>query len=641
MSGLGYCRVYRIALVSREVAPFSSSVGRGAHVAATAAALAEENEVTIVTTALHRQHHAEMLKRGQLTLPQSVRFLFVEEPQPTAGELVSYFHRAHIWSAKVYAALINGFPGGALDLVEFPDVGAEGAVTVQAKRTLDPALARSTVVVRAYGSSELRDVLNGCVPTEDSVRTLYDLERYALKYADRFGWPGGDVLAAYRRFFGEAALATPARLAHTPTAPAAPRSVPDRCRFLYLGPLERRKGVLNLLRAVTALDRDDWTLTIAGADSPTAPFGVSMHQQLELMAADDPRIAFDDPGERLLDSHDVVVVPSLWDCWPAVATAAAAAGCRLLATPVGGLPELVEASGGWVAHGTSADHLEDAFRRALDEREPAEPLPRRDPSVVDQYRELLEAPPARPPRREPRPLVTAIVPYYRLERHVGETIASLFDQTHDPLEVIVVNDGSFRPEDEVLGELAESYPLTVLAQENSGLGAARNLGISQARGRYVFPLDADNVALPTFVERCVDVLEADSAVAYVSSWSRFVYDDAIPRSEWAEGYHPLTNDGVAVHDVNTAGDAAAVVRREVFDGGFRYSADAAASYEDWLFYRELARAGLYGHVIPARLLLYRVRETSMLRNVGLPRHERLLGEMTAFLREREVQWTAS
>src|SRR3954454_6961420 len=155
MAGLGYCRVYRIALVSREVAPFSSSVGRGAHVAATAAVLDEENEVTIGTTALHRQHHAEMLKRGQLPLPESVRFLFVEEPQPTAGELVSYFNPAHMWSAEVYAALVGAYPDGGPDLVEFPDVGAEGAVTVQAKRTLDPALARSTVVVRAYGSSEL------------------------------------------------------------------------------------------------------------------------------------------------------------------------------------------------------------------------------------------------------------------------------------------------------------------------------------------------------------------------------------------------------------------------------------------------------------------------------------------------------
>jgi glycosyltransferase involved in cell wall biosynthesis len=225
-----------------------------------------------------------------------------------------------------------------------------------------------------------------------------------------------------------------------------------------------------------------------------------------------------------------------------------------------------------------------------------------------------------------------------MDTFIEATLESIFEQTYAPLETLVINDGSLRKQDWKLGELASRYPITVLTQQNSGLGAARNFGISQSRGRYVFPLDADNVATPTFVERCVDVLEHDPEIAYVNSWVRFVDDNGEPHAPPVEGYQPLGNDADALKRLNVAGDAAAVIRRRVFDLGYWYSADAT-SYEDWLFYRRLERNGLIGHSVPERLGLYRVRKGSMIREVGIPHHERLLGELEAHLREEEVVWT--
>lgn len=645
--------------------PVSPSSELGGYVAAAANVLADDAEVTVVTTDLHQERHAELASRSDPALPSGARFLFVPEPDP--GEPVDYFNRLHVWSGRVYEALKAAYPDGGPDLVEFPDLGAEGAVTVQAKRTLDPALRNTTVAVRAYASQEMRDVLNGYLPTAKAMRTVYDLERYALKYADCFLWPGGDVLGTYQRFFGAEGLA-PQKLVRQllPQERASSvetASLDGTFRFLYPGRLERRNGVLNLLRAVTSLERDDWSLTVLGEDTRTAPFGVSMRAQLELMAADDERIDFREPVERdamrdLIARHDAAILPSLWECWSLSALQAFDRNRPVLATPVGGFLEMIEDGvSGWLADGTDASALAAALERVLDHREAAAELmaaeePRTalhrfdDPERTrEQYLELAANARRKrtggplQTRERDRPLVSAVVPYYQLDRYVGETVASLFDQTHVPIEVLVVNDGSFREEDRVLEELGNTYPISIVTQENSGLGAARNFGIRQARGRYIFPLDADNVAIASFVERCVDVLEEHEDVAYVTSWSRFVYEDGIPSSTWAEGYRPLSNDAPTLAAVNTAGDAAAVIRRSVFEQGFWYTVDAAGSYEDWLFYRELARAGLYGHVIPERLLVYRVREASMLRNVGLPRHKRLIGEMDAFLREREVQWT--
>ena len=189
-------------------------------------------------------------------------------------------------------------------------------------------------------------------------------------------------------------------------------------------------------------------------------------------------------------------------------------------------------------------------------------------------------------------------------------------------------------------ELAERYGLELVTQPNSGLGAARNAGAAQSRGEYVFFLDADNVATPTFVERCVGVLEADSSLAYATSWARYI--DATG-SQWGapgRGLRPLGNWSRLVEERNVAGDAAAVFRRDLFDRGLRFSRELT-SFEDWAFYRRLRRAGLVGHVIPEPLLDYRIRGDSMMREVGAPNAERIGGEIRARLAEAEIAWTAS
>ncbi len=239
------------------------------------------------------------------------------------------------------------------------------------------------------------------------------------------------------------------------------------------------------------------------------------------------------------------------------------------------------------------------------------------------------------PAREP--VVSIVIPYYRLAGHIRDTVVSAFAQTHRSIEVIVVNDGSFTEDDWILGELASEFPLSVLSQLNSGLGAARNFGITQSRGRYFVPLDADNMLEPSFVERTLEVLEGDPTVAYATTWSRYVDSRGRELGPPNVGYQPIANLPPMIDHDNIAGDAICLMRRWLFDSGFTYSEDLA-SYEDWDLYRRLARAGHLGIVIPERLFRYRVRKDSMIRALGFPHTGRLHDEMAAGIREREVRW---
>jgi hypothetical protein len=425
-------------------------------------------------------------------------------------------------------------------------------------------------------------------------------------------------------------------------------------RLLYVGRLERRKGVQNLIRAVRRLATPDWSLMLVGGDTPTAPLGMSMRDQLELMVDEDPRIRIlgKVPRESLQEHFaetDACISPSLWECWPNTVLEAFEHDRPVIATPVGGHVGMVEEEGGsgWLAEDTSPDALADAIERAAAARGDAWPVSGAarqrfeqltdSASVIERYLELAAAPsPPMEVRTGSTPLVSVVVAYFRMHKFVEETLASVREQTHPNIEIILVNDGSLGPEDSILEALADRYDCRLVTQPNSGLGQARNLGLDLARGRYILPLDPDDMLRPTYVERCVDVLDRRPEVAYVTAWSTYIREDG----RWLPGgYRPIGNTSNYIDTENVAGSAMSVFRREPFDAGLRYSPDLT-SYEDWLLLRQLRARGLYGHVIPEALLLYRVRGGSMLRELTKERDRRLAGELDAHLKETQVEWVA-
>lgn len=664
----------RVALVSREAYPLAGG-GIGQFVSGAARLLSSVAEVKVITTSLLQPTYERLRAEGDSRLPEGVSFEFVAEP--TIEESAAWTHVMHCFGARVYERLRELYPDGGPDLIEFPDFLGEAFVTLQAAEALDPFLAETLICVRIHTTGEICEVLDGYFKRDFSSRALHAMERFSLAHADRLIWQGGDILGTYERFYGASALAPATRIRYPyHGAAAAPDDdagyVPGApLRILYAGRLERRKGVHNLVRAATGLGRDDFRLTLIGSDTGTAPLGVSMRELLELAIADDGRVQLIDGLERAalaqaIRAHDVIVVPSLWECWPYAALEPLHLNRPVLATPVGGLVEMVGAGrGGWLAHGTDPVALEQALESLLGNREAIEDMVRSeepsrrgralagDQEVLEGYQALLAEGAPRRRRRSPRalgrpealghaelPLVSAIVPYYRAARYVTDTIESLLAQTYPKLEIVLVNDGSFEEEDWIVAEIAARDPVAVVTQMNAGLGAARNFGVLQTRGRYVFPLDADNLAEPEFVARSVAILEARPEIAYVTSWSRYIEVDGTPRAGVDLGYEPLGNHTELTADENVAGDAAAVLRRAIFDAGFRYS-EELTSFEDWHLYRELQRAGHFGAVIPERLLRYRVRDDSLQARFAGPRRERLRGEIEALMRENAVRWTSS
>jgi glycosyltransferase involved in cell wall biosynthesis len=96
-------------------------------------------------------------------------------------------------------------------------------------------------------------------------------------------------------------------------------------------------------------------------------------------------------------------------------------------------------------------------------------------------------------------LISCIVPVYNGERYLREALDSILAQTYRPLEIIVADDGS----NDGTAEVARGYGqrVTYVRQTNRGYSAAKNLGLSAARGDFVAFLDVDDLWHPEKLAR--------------------------------------------------------------------------------------------------------------------------------------------
>lgn len=114
------------------------------------------------------------------------------------------------------------------------------------------------------------------------------------------------------------------------------------------------------------------------------------------------------------------------------------------------------------------------------------------------------------------PLVSIIVPVYNAEPFLAETLRSIQGIQYDALEILLMDDGCQDGSMAIAREFAGQDPrIRLYSQPNQGASAARNNLIRQAQGKYILPIDADNLVEPTYVAHAVEVMEGDPEVKVV------------------------------------------------------------------------------------------------------------------------------
>ena len=106
--------------------------------------------------------------------------------------------------------------------------------------------------------------------------------------------------------------------------------------------------------------------------------------------------------------------------------------------------------------------------------------------------------------------VTVIVPVYNVEEYLRSCLDSLVAQTidHSQMEVLLINDGSTDNSLAICREYEIIYGFfKVFSQENAGVSSARNVGINNAKGKYIMFLDADDMFSADTVKSVTEVFD--------------------------------------------------------------------------------------------------------------------------------------
>jgi glycosyltransferase involved in cell wall biosynthesis len=206
-------------------------------------------------------------------------------------------------------------------------------------------------------------------------------------------------------------------------------------------------------------------------------------------------------------------------------------------------------------------------------------------------------------RMHERSLVSVIIIFLNEERFIQEAIESVFAQTYENWELLLVDDGSTDNSKRIACKCAEnrSGKVRYLEHEghrNRGMSASRNLGISHADGPYIGFLDADDVWLPKKVEEQVAVLDSDPEAGLVCGRSQWWYswtgNEKDRRRDFVQSLDVqldtvvqppallrvfLKNEWATLHDI--------LVRREMVEAVGGYEESFCGMYEDQVFHAKL------------------------------------------------------
>lgn len=222
-------------------------------------------------------------------------------------------------------------------------------------------------------------------------------------------------------------------------------------------------------------------------------------------------------------------------------------------------------------------------------------------------------------------VISSIIPVYNVEKYLEETLESVVNQTigfKENIEVVLVNDGSPDNSEEICLRYKEMYPdnIKYYKQENAGVCAARNKGMTLATGKYIHFLDSDDKIDLDAYEKSVKMLEENEDIDVAAL--RLKYFEA------KDTYHTLDYKftGDYILDIREKYDcilihgSTAIYRADSLKG-IEFDSRVKISEDTKVLYQVVLQKGKYG-VISSAHYYYRKRndDSSAIQNAGYGLH---------------------
>ncbi|MEC4816491.1 MAG: glycosyltransferase family 2 protein [Scytonema sp. PMC 1069.18] len=248
-------------------------------------------------------------------------------------------------------------------------------------------------------------------------------------------------------------------------------------------------------------------------------------------------------------------------------------------------------------------------------------------------------------------LVSVIIPVYGAEKYIENTVQSVLNQTYDNLEILIIDDETPDKSIEICQQFTDSR-IKIIHQSNRGLAGARNTGIRHACGEYLAFLDADDLWLPSKIEKHIAHLESRPNLGVSFSRSAFIDEKGKP---WGM-YQMSKLKDITPLDLlcrtPIGNGSAAVFKRQVFEE-IKFLDNLYGSTEDFYFdehFRESEDVECWLRIaiqtswtiegIAEPLTLYRVNSSGLSANLNKKQEswKKLIEKIRSYAPEQAMQW---
>ncbi len=237
------------------------------------------------------------------------------------------------------------------------------------------------------------------------------------------------------------------------------------------------------------------------------------------------------------------------------------------------------------------------------------------------------------------PVVSVVMSVYNGAKFLDKAINSILAQTYTDFEFLIVNDGSTDNSLNIINRAKKNDSrIKIIDQENEGLVTSLNKAISKASGKYIARMDADDISMPTRLEKQVKFLDSMSKVDILGTG--FIFFNSNGSELGRQGV--LVNDADIKRELclrNPYGHGSVMMRREIFNqlGGYSNDVGPVEDYDLWLRFAKISTmAGL-----PDFLYKWRINPSGISQTNSSLQHTKASELATSFRRTHKYSVTLS
>ena len=216
-----------------------------------------------------------------------------------------------------------------------------------------------------------------------------------------------------------------------------------------------------------------------------------------------------------------------------------------------------------------------------------------------------------------QPLISIITPCYNQAPFLDDCLQSVLDQTYTNWECIVLNDGSTDNTHQVAEQwLRKDSRFIYIKKENSGVSDTRNFGIQHAKGKYILPLDGDDMIGKEYLADAVAAFQSDpdAKLVYCNTLLFGKIDRQLPSRPY--NFREMFTENQIPN--------AAFFKKSDFSKTNGFNINMSEGLEDWDFWLSFINEDDAVVKIDKYHLLYRIKDISRSAQIDREKNERLL-----------------